>query len=79
MPKSHSVFEHSGTCRKLLRALLISGESLTPTALEWMEELAATQIVQLIQATRKPSAASIMLAEEWKRLLYDQALKQPPA
>jgi hypothetical protein len=44
-----------------------------------MEELAATQIVQLIQATRKPSAASIMLAEEWKRLLHDQALKQPPA
>lgn len=74
------------TRRKLLRALLLRGDSLTstdtvtalrltrPTALEWMKDLDATGIVELTPGDSTTSQpAVIILADGWKWLLdaYD--------
>jgi len=69
------------TRRKLLRALLLSGDYLTstdaatalrlskPTALDWMNELKATGVVGLTPGDSKTSQpAFITLADDWKWL-----------
>jgi hypothetical protein len=78
--------------RKLLRALLLSGETLTstdaaavlaiskPTALDWMKELAATALVDLQPGDSQASKpASITLAKKWLWLRESEAviIKQP--
>lgn len=77
--------------RKLLRAVLLRGGSMTsadaersldvsrPTALEWFKELAATKIVSLQPGDQKASApAVITLAAKWNWLLDGQSATSAP-
>ncbi len=80
------------TRRNLLRALLLSGDSLTstnaatvlrrtkPTVLGWMKELAATGIVELTDGDSNTSQpASVTLSIDWKWLTEAHAVQQSAA
>jgi hypothetical protein len=80
------------TRRNLLRALLLSGDSLTstnaatvlrltkPTVLGWMKELAATGIVELTDGDSNTSQpASVTLGLDWKWLTEAHAVHRSAA